>query len=52
MNSAWTFPKERPHIDDLATLQYQEKCSKQSVVRWAWQLNLAGTRSDSSPILS
>ena len=32
MNSAWTLPKERPHIDDLATLQYQEKCSKSGVI--------------------
>ncbi len=28
MNSAWPFPKEWPHSDDLATPQYQEKCSK------------------------
>ncbi len=27
VNSAWPFPKERPHIEDLATPQYQEKCS-------------------------
>ena len=30
MNSAWPFPKERPNIDDLATTQYQEKCSNRS----------------------
>jgi hypothetical protein len=30
VNSMWPFPKERTHIDNLATSQDQEKCSKRS----------------------
>ena len=32
MNFAWPFPKERPHIDDLATPQHQEKCSGETPI--------------------